>query len=63
MSWIECLKITPDNEVEVIIFTEGRVVSGVKFDGENFIDCFEEYATYPIENVSHWMPLPRPPQN
>jgi len=64
MEWISVKDRLPENEESIIIFDGREVFSGIYINGyfRNH-DC-EGLAFGPLENknVSHWMPLPKPPK-
>ncbi len=65
MHWIsvEDRKNLPEEEVDVL-FTDGvEIFKGTRithFEEEE--DYWRSVSDYPIDNVTHWMPLPKLPE-
>ena len=63
----EIIKNTHDNDVdhseEVIIIANGEVITGTSlyFDG-SYLFCGEMDENFNLNEVTHWMPLPKPPE-
>ncbi len=60
--WIKCSERMPDIYGKVVIIQSGFYCDPfvVRYNGN---DMFDELGNvYPIEIVSHWMPLPEPPK-
>ncbi|HIC4597989.1 TPA: dATP/dGTP pyrophosphohydrolase domain-containing protein [Salmonella enterica subsp. enterica serovar Schwarzengrund] len=62
--WISCSERMPDNDESkpIAIFTGKCLGQGMfvaTYDDDGFFDCWEGME---IIGVSHWMPLPEPPQ-
>jgi hypothetical protein len=62
--WISVKERLPDNYDVCIVSTEFRGVDVVSHQSEAWI--FEDASGYiyrPISYVTHWMPLPKPPED
>ena len=46
----------------VIVWTDGRKAMVAVWDGVNFL-CAADYWEAWDENITHWMPLPEPPED
>jgi hypothetical protein len=68
MNWINAKEIVPSREFPILIwgeFMEMPISVEWKEDGTygepGFFEAGDEYCTKE-ENISHWMPLPKPPK-
>lgn len=64
-SWISCSERMPDDGQHVIILCDGAFVLYAQYRGGEFFDVVrngEEFFETQSRNVTHWMPLPEPPQ-
>ena len=63
--WIICSERMPDDGQHVIILCHGAFVLYAQYRDGEFFDVVrngEEFFETQIRNVTHWMPLPEPPQ-
>lgn len=64
-SWISCSERMPDDGQHVIILCDGAFVLYAQYRDGEFFDVVrngEEFFETQSRNVTHWMPLPDPPQ-
>lgn len=64
-SWISCSERMPDDGQHVIILCDGAFVLYAQYRNGEFFDVVrngEEFFETQSRNVTHWMPLPEPPQ-
>ena len=63
MEWISIQDRLPDDMQEVIVYSvDGGVESGVYYS-EGCFDYYDVSNRSILVNVTHWMPLPNPPQD
>lgn len=62
--WISCSEQMPEETGDIIVVSDGIVMSGISYSRrDGFYIAALEYDDYePIGGVTHWMPLPEPPQ-
>ncbi|HFS3381191.1 TPA: DUF551 domain-containing protein [Escherichia coli] len=63
--WIGCSERMPDDGQHVIILCDGAFVLYAQYRDGEFFDIVrngEEFLETQSRNVTHWMPLPEPPQ-
>ncbi|HFX7243948.1 TPA: ead/Ea22-like family protein [Escherichia coli] len=63
--WISCSELMPDDGQHVIILCDGAFVLYAQYRDGEFFDIVrngEEFFETQSRNVTHWMPLPEPPQ-
>ncbi len=63
--WISCSERMPDDGQHVIILCDGAFVLYAQYRNGEFFDVVrngEEFFETQSRNVTHWMPLPEPPQ-
>ncbi|NMW28133.1 DUF551 domain-containing protein [Escherichia fergusonii] len=63
--WISCSERMPDDGQHVIILCDGAFVLYAQYRDGEFFDIVrngEEFFETQNRNVTHWMPLPEPPQ-
>ncbi|MFL4153017.1 DUF551 domain-containing protein [Escherichia coli] len=63
--WISCSEQMPDDGQHVIILCDGAFVLYAQYRDGEFFDVVrngEEFFETQSRNVTHWMPLPEPPQ-
>ncbi|EFL4102313.1 ead/Ea22-like family protein [Escherichia coli] len=63
--WISCSERMPDDGQHVIILCDGAFVLYAQYRDSEFFDVVrngEEFFETQSRNVTHWMPLPEPPQ-
>ncbi|EDA9105920.1 DUF551 domain-containing protein [Salmonella enterica subsp. enterica serovar Gdansk] len=63
--WISCSERMPDDGQHVIILCDGAFVLYAQYRDGEFFDVVrngEEFFETHSRNVTHWMPLPEPPQ-
>ncbi|WP_419721181.1 DUF551 domain-containing protein [Pectobacterium aroidearum] len=67
MGWIKCSERMPDICQPVIFFPEWDEATRGYWDGEAWYQdtswCFSYEENSVPEKVTHWMPLPEPPQD
>ncbi|EEZ5474656.1 DUF551 domain-containing protein [Escherichia coli] len=64
-SWISCSERMPENGQHVIILCDGAFVLYAQYRDGEFFDVVrngEEFFETQSRNVTHWIPLPEPPQ-
>ncbi len=63
-SWISCSDRMPEETGDIIVVSDGIVMSGISYSRRDgfYIAALEYDDDEPIDGVSHWMPLPEPPQ-
>ena len=62
MEWISVKDRMPRNENEVVLVTDGTYTYTARYLYDSWhcvCECFDGSS---IECVTHWMPLPKPPQ-
>lgn len=61
--WIKCSERMPDDFMDVLI-TDGIYVEVMWLDCEGYWDSWVDggYRTVCPDDITHWMPLPKPPQ-
>lgn len=61
--WIKCSECVPDSGDDMIVFADGIVMSGISYNKKKgfYIQALEYDDDETIDNVTHWMPLPEPP--
>lgn len=62
--WIPVSERLPEAGGDMIVFTDGIVMSGVSYAKKKgfYIQALEYDDDEPVDNVTHWMPLPDAPQ-
>jgi hypothetical protein len=61
MEWISVKDRLPEKENEEVICYDGKIVfTGVEYSKKNDFEWIE--CGYKPKNITHWMPLPNPPQ-
>lgn len=63
--WISCSELMPEDGQYVIILCDGAFVLYAQYRDGEFFDVVrngEEFFETQSRNVTHWMPLPEPPQ-
>lgn len=65
-NWIKCSERMPDKHRPVIVFGAHPcdvVQNNIYYwDGSVWSDCRDDYEAVNRNNITHWMPLPEPPQ-
>ncbi len=63
-SWISCSERMPEETGDIIVVSDGIVMSGISYSRRDgfYISALEYDDDEPIGGVTHWMPLPEPPQ-
>lgn len=63
-SWISCSERMPEETGDIIIVSDGIVMSGISYSRRDgfYIAALEYDDDEPIDGVTHWMQLPEPPQ-
>ena len=59
--WIPCSERLPEQEVRILLFAAGEVYVGELTDIKDVFDTDIGFMT--IGHVTHWMPLPEPPES
>ncbi len=68
MEWISVKDRLPENKSNVLFFTNGFTKNVMRMGNFYLEDSFGrknqfcDGAFFPIEFISHWMPLPEPPK-
>ena len=62
--WIPVSEQMPEAGGDMIVFTDGIVMSGVSYAKKKgfYIQALEYDDDEPVDSVTHWMPLPAAPQ-
>ncbi|HDD0144162.1 TPA: DUF551 domain-containing protein [Escherichia coli] len=62
--WISCSERMPEETGDIIVVSDGIVMSGISYSRRDgfYIAALEYDEDEPIGGVTHWMPLPEPPQ-
>ncbi|EEW1491486.1 TPA: DUF551 domain-containing protein [Escherichia coli] len=62
--WISCSERIPEETGDIIVVSDGIVMSGISYSRRDgfYIAALEYDDDEPIDGVTHWMPLPEPPQ-
>ncbi|MEF4934178.1 DUF551 domain-containing protein [Escherichia coli] len=62
--WISCSERMPEETGDIIVVSDGIVMSGISYSRRDgfYISALEYDDDEPIGGVTHWMPLPEPPQ-
>ncbi len=62
--WIPVSERMPEAGGDMIVFTDGIVMSGVSYAKKKgfYIQALEYDDDEPVDSVTHWMPLPAGPQ-
>ncbi|HCB4593402.1 TPA: DUF550 domain-containing protein [Escherichia coli] len=62
--WISCSERMPEETGDIIVVSDGIVMSGISYSRRDgfYITALEYDDDEPIGGVTHWMPLPEPPQ-
>ncbi|EPU3569752.1 DUF551 domain-containing protein [Escherichia coli] len=63
-SWISCSERMPEETGDIIVVSDGIVMSGISYSRRDgfYIAALEYDDDEPIGGVTHWMPLPEPPE-
>lgn len=63
-TWIPVNERLPEAGGDMIVFTDGIVMSGVSYAKKKgfYIQALEYDDDEPVDSVTHWMPLPATPQ-
>ncbi|EEW7230683.1 DUF551 domain-containing protein, partial [Shigella sonnei] len=63
-SWISCSERMPEETDDIIVVSDGIVMSGISYSRRKgfYMAALEYDDDEPIDGVTHWMPLPEPPQ-
>ncbi|MBW6044241.1 DUF551 domain-containing protein [Klebsiella pneumoniae] len=63
-TWIPVSERMPEVGGDMIVFTDGIVMSGVSYAKKKgfYIQAIEYDDDEPVDSVTHWMPLPAAPQ-
>ncbi len=64
MKWIKCSDRVPEPHTDVVVFEKYRSCETIKIGHR--LGC-EEYDwvddhLFPLDKITHWMPLPNPPE-
>ena len=62
--WISCSERMPEETGDIIVVSDGIVMSGISYSRRDgfYIAALKYDDDEPIGGVTHWMPLPEPPQ-
>ncbi|HHN5637477.1 DUF551 domain-containing protein [Enterobacter hormaechei] len=63
--WVACSERMPEAGDDMIVFTDDIVMSGISYSKKKgfYIQALEYDDDEPVDNVTHWMPLPAAPQH
>ncbi|MHA1045273.1 DUF551 domain-containing protein [Enterobacter hormaechei subsp. steigerwaltii] len=63
-SWVACSERLPEEGDDMIVFTDDIVMSGVSYSKKKgfYLQALGYDDDEPVDNVTHWMPLPAAPQ-
>ena len=59
--WIPVSERLPDEEHERVVLVYSGDVEPAIVSGDTFLE-YDKYEGWEIYNVTHWMPLPEPPE-
>jgi Protein of unknown function (DUF551) len=62
MEWISIKDRLPENQSTVLIYGNGYDVQYFEDNGFYDFEIDYEFSVNKTENVTHWMPLPIPPE-
>lgn len=62
--WVACSERMPEEGDDMIVFTDDIVMSGVSYSKKKgfYLQALGYDDDEPVDNVTHWMPLPAAPQ-
>ncbi len=62
--WVACSERMPEETGDIIVVSDGIVMSGVSYSRKKgfYLQALEYDADEPVDDVTHWIPLPAPPQ-
>jgi hypothetical protein len=62
--WIACSERMPEETGDIIVVSDGIVMSGISYSRKKgfYLQALEYDADEPVDDVTHWMPLPAAPQ-
>ena len=62
--WVACSERMPEAGDDMIVFTDDIVMSGISYSKKKgfYIQALEYDDDEPVDNVTHWMPLPAEPR-
>lgn len=63
--WIKCSERMPEETGDIIVAcSDGIVMSGISYSRRKgfYIAALEYDDDEPVTDVTHWMPLPEPPE-
>ncbi|HAJ4242739.1 TPA: DUF551 domain-containing protein [Escherichia coli] len=63
MNWVKCSERMPEETDDIIVVSDDIVMSGISYSRRKgfYISALEYDEDAPIDDVTHWMPLPEPP--
>lgn len=63
MEWIKCSERMPGETGDIIVVSDGIVMSGISYSRKKgfYLQALEYDSEEPVDDVTHWMPLPEPP--
>lgn len=64
MEWIKCSERMPEETGDIIVVSDGIVMSGISYSRKKgfYLQALEYDADEPVDDVTHWMTLPEPPR-
>lgn len=63
--WVNCSDCMPEETDDIIVAcSDGIVISGISYSRRKgfYMAALEYDSDAPIKDVTHWMPLPEPPE-
>lgn len=62
MEWISVNDSLPETGKRVLTYADNGAMFAAHLDGYWYVDTGEMYYSTPLANITHWMPLPAPPE-
>jgi hypothetical protein len=61
--WVACSERMPEEAGDIIVVSDGIVMSGISYSRKKgfYLQALEYDADEPVDDVTHWMPLPAAP--
>lgn len=63
MEWVKCSERMPEETGDIIVVSDGIAMSGISYSRKKgfYLQALKYDADEPVDDVTHWMPLPEPP--